>query len=108
MWVRRDPKEVLAITRRNRRRRLSPLGPFLLALLFTVFAILVPRSPRPTFSWPPAVFTFGIAFTLLYLSHATTGRYLPIGITRFNPSPGVRDRMICPGRRTAQFDTLSH
>ena len=106
MWVRRDASEVEVIVRRNHRRRFSPFGPFLLALFLTVFVILV--SPRPTFSWRPAMLTFGTAFVLLYLSRATTGRYWPLSVGRYNPSLPTPRRMICPVCRTAQFDTPSH
>jgi hypothetical protein len=107
MWVRRNDDEIAAIKRRKRARRLSPVGAFVMAALLTIFVVLVPHSPRPTFSLLPALVTFLLAFTLLYMSHALLGRYQLFGITRLTPPSAIQHRMICPACRTAQFDTPS-
>ena len=109
MWVRRSDSEIADIQRRNRRRRLNPLGPFIATTVVMLLVFLFPRSPRSDWlpAFPAFVATFLIAFVLFYLSHALLGRYQLFG-PRFVP-PSVVDRsMICPRCQKVQVDTGTH
>ena len=70
MWVRRSDSEIADIQRRNRRRRLNPLGPFIATTVVMLLVFLFPRSPRSDWlpAFPALVATFLIAFVLFYLS----------------------------------------
>jgi hypothetical protein len=109
MWVRRSESEIADIQRRNRRRRLNPLGPFLAAVVVMLLVFLFPRSPRSGsfFTSPAFSVTFLIAFTLFYLSRALRGRYYLFG-PRFAPPNAIDRSMICPRCQKVQLETATH
>lgn len=109
MWARRSESEIAEIQRRNRRRRLNPLAPFIAATVVMLLVFLLPRSPRSGsfFASPAFVATFLIVFALFYLSHALLGRYELFG-PRFAPPATIGRSMICPRCQKVQLDTDTH
>src|ERR1700731_4497888 len=109
MWVRRDPVEIANLERRNRRRKLSPVGPLLLTLAATLLEFVVRRNTSlPFFSFTSRSFLiwFFLIFGSLYLSRILLGRYELFGTSRFVVS--IKPAVICGRCHTVQNNRRSH
>ncbi len=110
MWVRRSEHGITDISRRNRRRRLNPLGPLLVTLFVMLLLFLFDQDlcSSSFFSSPALALSFLIIFVLLYFARAALGRYELLGAVRLSPPTDVQRTMICPHCHKIQFDTESH
>ena len=110
MWVRRTSPEIAEIERVKQRKRLSPIGAFVITtfLFFVVWLGNYNTSHELEITSPAFVILFLAVFGFFYFSRALFGRYRFLFGERPVSPAAFGEPMICERCHTPQFDTDSH